>query len=406
MARPINLKPVKRGSSWDVSLPPSLSPTGRRKRKTFHTKVEADRYSQQQLQQFKNEGPHTIRFTSKEAVDAREALRILNQATDELMEPDGLSLANAAMHLVNFLKERQSAKAFVEVWEASLESRGFDTFSIRHRRDVRALSKKFLEVFGSTLISDISPEQIESFLNRTFTHKTQFNKAHRVIHPAFAYAVRRGYLSADPFVGISQKKVIRGSISLVRIEQVEKIADLCKGDFADCMPAIMIMMFAGVRPLECERLEWSAVKFDLDEPCIRITKAVAKGSLESARPRTIPMKDNLISWLKLIPKENRKRKIVAPNWTKKNTAFRSAAGFSGTQDQDILRHSFASYHLAYYNDENRTTASLGHGSSKMLFKHYDAAVERKPAIKFWNLYPDGFREPKPTGMTAPVEEAC
>ena len=148
MARPITLKPVKRGSSWDVSLPPSLSPTGKRKRKSFQTKVEADKYSQQQLQQFKNEGPHTIRFTSKEAVDARDGLRILNQATEELKDADGLSLANAAKHFVNFLKERQSAKCFAEVWSASLESRGFDTFSIRHKRDVLGLSRKFLEVFG------------------------------------------------------------------------------------------------------------------------------------------------------------------------------------------------------------------------------------------------------------------
>ena len=393
MARPITLKPVKRGSSWDVSLPPSLSPTGRRKRKSFQTKVEADKYSQQQLKQFRNEGPHTIRFTSKEAVDARDAMRILDEATKELTDADGLSLANAAKHFVNFLKERQAAKTFIEVWEASLESRGFDTFSIRHKNDVRGLSRKFLEVFGKTLIPDISPDQIERFLNHTFIHKTQFNKAYRVIHPAFVYAVKRGYLSADPFVGISQKKVAKGKVSVVSIEQAERIASLCRGDFADCMPAIMIMMFAGVRPLECERLEWSAIKFDLDEPCIRVTKEVAKGSLETARPRTIPMENNLISWLKLIPKEKREGSVIPPNWTKRNTAFRAAIGFSGTQDQDILRHSFASYHLAYYNDENSTTASLGHGSSKMLFKHYDAAVERKPALLFWGLYPDGDRTP-------------
>jgi len=355
--------------------------------------VEADKYSQQQLQQFRNEGPHTIRFNSKEAVDARDAMRILDEATKELTDADGLSLANAAKHFVNFLKERQSAKAFIEVWEASLESRGFDTFSIRHKKDVLGLSRKFLEIFGKTLIPGISPDQIEKFLNRTFKHKTQFNKAYRVIHPAFAYAVRRGYLSADPFVGISQKKVAKGKVSVVSIEHTERIASLCRGDFADCMSAIMIMMFAGVRPLECERLECSAIKFDLDEPCIRITKEVAKGSLETARPRTIPMENNLISWLMLIPKENREGNVIPPNWTERNTALRAAIGFSGTQDQDILWHSFASYHLAYYNDENSTTASLGHGSSKMLFKHDDAAVERKPALRFWGLFPDGERNP-------------
>ena len=72
-------------------------------------------------------------------------------------------------------------------------------------------------------------------------------------------------------------------------------------------------------------------------------------------------------------------------------ALRKKVGIAGKKD--ILRHSFASYHLALYNDQNKTMAALGHGSNTMVFKHYDAAVERSDAIKFWTLSPSGSNAP-------------
>ena len=129
----------------------------------------------------------------------------------------------------------------------------------------------------------------------------------------------------------------------------------------------MIMMFAGVRPQqEIQRLDWGAIKFDLNEPKIRISKEVAKGSLEKARPRTILIEQVLFEWLKLVPEEQRQGKVIPPNWRRKNTALRKKAGIAGLKD--ILRHSFASFHLALYDDQNKPMAALGHDSNAMLFR--------------------------------------
>jgi integrase/recombinase XerD len=396
MARPATFKPVKNGSKWDVSVPPSFSSTGKRKRLTFATRLEAEKYSQQQRTQLLTEGPRTLKFTDKQAVDANKAFSLLKEGRETLREAGGLSLVSAVRHYLSYLQANEASKPFKEVWEASLESRDAHTFSPEHLRDIKTLSRKFLVKFGDTIVVDITADQIEAFLRENFSSPTQFNKAHRIIHPAFSFAVTKGYISRDPFKAIRQRKVQKGDISVVSIEQAQKIAELCKGEFADCMPAVMIMMFAGVRPQEIQRLEWEAIKFDLDDPRIRISKEVAKGSLERARPRTIHIEPVLQEWLRLVPEKQHQGSIVPRNWRRKNMAWRAKAGIAGRKD--ILRHSFASYHLAYYNDENRTTASLGHGSSKMLFKHYDAAVERKPALKFWGLFPDGERNPAIVGV--------
>ena len=393
MPRTISFPVSKSGRKWIVNVPASFSPTGKRTRPTFATKLEAEKYSQQQMTQWRKEGPRALTFTDKQAVDASEAFKLLEKGREDLRDVDGLSLTAAVRHYIDCLRTREASKPFREVWEASLASRDAHTFSPDHLRDIKNLSRKFLEKFGDKIVADITADDIENFLRKNFRSPTQFNKAHRVIHPAFSYALTKGYVSRDPFKAIPKKKVQKGDISVVTIDQAEKIAELCKGEFADCMPAVMIMMFAGVRPQEIQRLEWGAVKFDLDDPRIRLTKDVAKGSLETARPRTIHIEPVLLEWLRLVPENQRQGKIIPTNWKRKNTAFRAALGLSGARDQDILRHSYASFHLAYYNDENRTTASLGHGSSKMLFKHYDAAVERKPALRFWGLYPDGAKPP-------------
>ena len=391
MAKPITFKVTKRGKRWDVDIPPSCSPTGKRKRESYNTKVEAETRRQTLLTQLKTQGARTIKFTDTQAVDASTAIKLLEECKTSLNEQTEVSLQEAARYYSNYLTAKHASKPLNEVWEASLEDRDWYTFSPEHKRDISYLSKKFLTKFGERIILDINTEEIEEFLRKTYKSPTQFNKVHRILHPAFAYALTKGYISKDPFKAIRQRKVTRGSISVLSIDQAKRITELCKDEFNDCLPAFMIMMFAGVRPQEIQRLDWGAIKFDLNEPKIRITKEVAKGSLEKARPRTILIEQVLFEWLKLVPEEKRQGKIIPPNWRRKNMALRKKAGINGFKD--ILRHSFASYHLALYNDQNRTMAALGHDSNAMLFRHYDAAVERSEAIKYWTLSPSGSDAP-------------
>jgi len=55
---------------------------------------------------------------------------------------------------------------------------------------------------------------------------------------------------------------------------------------------------------------------------------------------------------------------------------------------DAMRHSFASYHYALYQDEGHTAAQMGHSSSKMVFSNYRRKVRPKDAERFWSIYPD------------------
>jgi hypothetical protein len=52
-----------------------------------------------------------------------------------------------------------------------------------------------------------------------------------------------------------------------------------------------------------------------------------------------------------------------------------------------LRHSFASYHLAYHRDAARTALELGHKSTTLLFTNYRELVTKSDAIRYWAIKP-------------------
>ena len=65
---------------------------------------------------------------------------------------------------------------------------------------------------------------------------------------------------------------------------------------------------------------------------------------------------------------------------------REAAGIK-EWPQNALRHSFASYHLAHFNDAALLALELGHTNSNLVFQHYRQLVKPKQAERYWKIAP-------------------
>ena len=65
---------------------------------------------------------------------------------------------------------------------------------------------------------------------------------------------------------------------------------------------------------------------------------------------------------------------------------REAAGIE-QWPHNALRHSFASYHLARFNDAAALALELGHTNSNLVFRHYRQLVKPKQAERYWNIAP-------------------
>jgi integrase len=56
-----------------------------------------------------------------------------------------------------------------------------------------------------------------------------------------------------------------------------------------------------------------------------------------------------------------------------------------------LRHSFASYHAAEFQDGGILALELGHRDQKLIVVHYRELVRPSEAHKYWNLRPETVR---------------
>jgi integrase len=78
--------------------------------------------------------------------------------------------------------------------------------------------------------------------------------------------------------------------------------------------------------------------------------------------------------------------VTPVNYRELLDAAREAAGIQ-EWPQNALRHSFASYHLARFNDAAALALELGHTNSNLVFQHYRQLVKPKQAERYWKIVP-------------------
>jgi len=108
---------------------------------------------------------------------------------------------------------------------------------------------------------------------------------------------------------------------------------------------------------------------------IEITAAKSK----TRKRRLVTLSENLKEWLSLdgdFPPTNKPKRL-------KRILDESGVIWS----PDIMRHSYASYHLALHQSADKTALEMGHRDTQMLFRHYRELVTKKDAIEYWNIEP-------------------
>ena len=73
---------------------------------------------------------------------------------------------------------------------------------------------------------------------------------------------------------------------------------------------------------------------------------------------------------------------IPRNWQRKWRALRRAAGFRHWVP-DVCRHTFATYHAAYYRNLAELQLEMGHRDSALLRTRYTVPMSRRIAGKFW-----------------------
>ena len=259
--------------------------------------------------------------------------------------------------------------------EEFLSIREAEGKSLAHLKDLRLRLGAFSASHSKLLAAEIDTRLIDRWLAALRVGSQTRLNYRRVVHNFFSFACARDYASSNPVTRASKFKVVTKPPGILSVAQVRRILEACSPEI---LPAVAIGAFAGLRKAEIERLDWRNV--DMTRGFIEVSAANSK----TAQRRLVTISPNLKTWLDPLGKESGP---VFPHESIYKRLFAAARQAGGiiSWPANALRHSFASYHLAHYQDAAKTALQLGHTESGTLFRHYRELVTQQEAAAFWNI---------------------
>jgi integrase len=376
--------PPDRVPRWRVEL----RPNGRRKRHFFSTEQEALQFAAKEHNRTLELGRRAEGVSGALLEDALRAEEILSRFP-------GITLLDTAEFYAKTHDRKSQSKTAREVADDLIQKTKSNGYSTVHCIDLEARLDKFCERFGSTLMAEITTQDIEGWLAglaKKYSPQSIVN-FHRTAKQLFSHAVPRGYCAKNLLDAIDKPKIApKDEVGIFSPEELQAI--LSAAD-AKILPWLAIGAFAGLRTAEIDRLHWEDLNFE--RGLIEIKAAKAK----TAKRRLVPITPALAAWLS--PYKTSKGQIRPKNFHNRRRHAYKAAGFStaccepkGERDPDkklrpapanALRHSFASYRFSDTNNAAQTAVELGHTSTALLFSTYRELVSPEQAKKYWDIRP-------------------
>jgi integrase len=237
----------------------------------------------------------------------------------ELLLPFGKNIRDATDHYVDLLKSTSKSCVVPEVVAELQADR--HKLSERYLEDIENRLGRFAAVFPETMIAAVTKKDAKAWLESLNVGNTTFNNFRRLLVVLFNFAVERDYAATNPIEKIKPKA--DGADEAPAILTVHQMRVLLDAADIGTLPYYAIGGFAGLRPSETLRLDWSHV--NLEEGLIKVVGR--KGSRKrGAKIRFVKILPNLSKWL--APYQGSTGPVVPKkNWRKKEEAVRRAAGF-------------------------------------------------------------------------------
>ena len=242
-------------------------------------------------------------------------------------------------------REQSIGKTLIKGFEQYLASKS--DLSKDALKDIKYIGNRLFRTcpqMKMVKFSNLTPDRCEDWLEKTFDTNVQFNKGRTFLSGLFSFAIKKNWLTKNPISAIEIKHVEETEIKALSIPQIKRLLKTAKfPQHKDCASALGIMLWAGVRPKEVSRLKWKDV--NLEEKIITIRSATSK----TGGVRHIEITTVLRKWLQKSKKPSTEN-ICPADWIRRWKALRDDAGLKGEWINDVLRHTFASYHLKHFKN--------------------------------------------------------
>lgn len=180
----------------------------------------------------------------------------------------------------------------------------------------------------------------------------------------------------NPGKEMERCKVIQGDVEFLHVADLKKILARLPTTRPDLMSLVVLVCFAGLRPSEATRLDWSEVGHDH----IRLPGKKSK----TGHSRQIPIQENLKSWLALWRKDGG---LVCPDVSLEhiNAAIRRVCGLR--LSHDALRHGFGTHRQRVVKNIGAVAEEMGNSISICRRHYVNAFCTEDEANEWFNVVP-------------------
>ncbi len=320
-----------------------------------------------------------------EAMDEMPELhRIAAQGRSELMQ----ALRRVLREGINTVKAQEMTVSVAHAAAESLARRVKAGRRATTLRDLRHFIRRLLRVpgFAERPLRAVSTAECRQVLEQAFAGSVHsFRKGRAILHSIFAYGMRQQWCSANPVKGVDIPAVEEKEIRPLALADCRRlVAAAHRPHLRDCLPALALMLFAGVRPGEVARLHWQ------DVHCREGVLCIAARHSKTGGARRVELCPPLRRLMRRLRPQSPTQPLCPPRWRCRWRQLRQAAGLVSPGRRwvpDVLRHTFASYHALTHRDLPALQLQLGHRDSRLLLTRYLnlPALRRGDVAPFWQL---------------------
>ena len=307
----------------------------------------------------------------------------------ELNEAAGEAAGNMVQLRRVIMSGCQRAEAVVVVQDVSFEKALRCCLEEKsHRaaytlRDIRqtmgALMRAYPEL-ARVPIAELNAAQCREMLQGCFGHSpTRMKKARDNLSGVFSVAIRHEWCANNPINKIAEPRLQERQIKPLSMAQMKCLMSTAhQKEHVACLPAAALMLYAGIRPEELRRLSWGALNWEERELRLAARHSQPGGA------RCVPLWAPVLRGLRAHRPTDASLMICPPNWVRRWRHLRQQSGFERWVP-DVLRHTYASYHVKHFRDLPALQLAMGHRDPHLLYTRYInlEGVTRKNARAFW-----------------------
>lgn len=243
-------------------------------------------------------------------------------------------------------------------------------------RDLRHFVRRMLRVEGvaERPLRAMSSRECRELLQAAFGGSVHsYNKGRAILHSIFSYGQKQEWCGENPVARIECRRVREQEIKPLGAEEIKRLEAAAKmPQHRDMQLSLHLLLYCGLRPQEVARLETTHIQPQQGRVIVPASSSKTGGG------RAVPLRNK--GKLRGVPLH------IPGNWENRWRRLRRAAGFApGQWVPDVCRHTFASYHAAYFRDLAALQIEMGHRSVNLLRSRYLNLPQVQQAKAYWSI---------------------